>query len=552
MLRRTTALLAALALPSPLVAQDAVCLLREGSAIAPGVSVTAISNTAVNQLGGFAATVTCNDNTHRIWGNAGLGSGAVILEEATYGLLEQTSFESFFGIDDAGRPCYGPTVTDLGTATSGLDSVWLGPMVLAQEGEPIPSLPGKSWRFASRPGVTGNGIPYWVGGIDDTLSGANEGNGLFVGTDASVVYKAGDLLPGAPAVLDTSPVDFDVRFSALGNHHISGLLLDTSSSNDFIVAVDGAPLTVGGSLVREGTAIPAGVGAGPGESWQAFDFLGITEQGSTLITGDTDGPLATDEFVMVDGVIRYREGDVVDGRTLTGSIEGAYMNENGEVAYVWDVVDGGSDLEALFLEDRLLLAEGDPVDMDGDGAIDPGSSVTNFTGITSLTYGPDRTLYVTADVDIAGTSSTADDLECLLAVRDTTTPDFVASPPQISVSAGGTQAMFLDASAFAGEVYWVLGTLSGTSPGLPVGSVVVPLNFDFYFQITLSSPNADPLVDTLGTLNGQGRAVAQFSLTAGSAPVLAGLTPTHAFVVVDVGAGTVEYASVPAGLSIGG
>jgi hypothetical protein len=60
--------------------------------------------------------------------------------------------------------------------------------------------------------------------------------------------------------------------------------------------------------------------------------------------------------------------------------------------------------------------EGEAVDFDGDGNVDPDAVVSSFTGISSLTLS-DRdglgkvNVYFTADVDTAGTSSTTDDIE---------------------------------------------------------------------------------------------------------------------------------------------
>jgi hypothetical protein len=124
-----------------------------------------------------------------------------------------------------------------------------------------------------------------------------------------------------------------------------------------------------------------------------------------MFTGDTDGDTGSDEFVLKDGVITYREGMTLDGEVLSGSIEGAYLNEDGDVAFIWDIVDGTSTIEALYLEDNLLLKEGDPVDLDGDGNPDPNAVIDVFTGISALTMsdrGGDGMihLYFTADLDI--------------------------------------------------------------------------------------------------------------------------------------------------------
>jgi hypothetical protein len=161
------------------------------------------------------------------------------------------------------------------------------------------------------------------------------------------------------------------------------------------MVVDGAGLMLGGSLVQEGSPVPVVIGGLAGENWDNFDFTGYTEAGEWFFTGDTDGAVGTDEIIVRNGTITVREGDMLDGQTLSGSIEGAYMNEDGDLAFIWDV-QGGS-LEALYLNDQLLLLEGDEVDWDGDGAIDTGYVLTDFTGLSSLTLS-DRDLMNTAKV----------------------------------------------------------------------------------------------------------------------------------------------------------
>jgi hypothetical protein len=150
------------------------------------------------------------------------------------------------------------------------------------------------------------------------------------------------------------------------------------------------------------------VGGLPGENWDNFDFMGITESGKYLITGDTDGDTGLDEFILVNGEIRHREGDMLDGFVLSGSIEGAYMNEQGDVAFIWDVDDPVlGNVEALYFNGALLLKEGDEVDITGDGIIDPGAVIDSFTGISTLTVGDQQgggsvNIYFTADIAVPG------------------------------------------------------------------------------------------------------------------------------------------------------
>jgi hypothetical protein len=120
------------------------------------------------------------------------------------------------------------------------------------------------------------------------------------------------------------------------------------------------------------------------------------------------------------------------------------------------------------------------------------------------------------------------------------------SPSAISLSAGGAQAFALDAGKYyhGGEIYVLLGSLSGTAPGVVgLGGVVLPLNDDAYFQHTLGHPNEFPLSGSLGTLSLAGSGSAVFALPAGLFPTLAGLTVHHAFATVNFAVGSLTLAS---------
>ena len=177
-----------------------------------------------------------------------------------------------------------------------------------------------------------------------------------------------------------------------------------------MVVLNGNALMAGGSIMREASPVPAEIGGLAGENWDNFDFMGITESGSFMVTGDTDADSALDEFVMLDGQIVLREGDPVADGIFDGAIEGAYLNENGDFACIWDITTADVNLEALFFNGGLVLMEGDLVDWNNDGlidALDQGAFVTDFTGISSLTLG-DRysgdlvDIYFTADCDVSG------------------------------------------------------------------------------------------------------------------------------------------------------
>lgn len=103
----------------------------------------------------------------------------------------------------------------------------------------------------------------------------------------------------------------------------------------------------------------------------------------------------------------------------------------------------------------------------------------------------------------------------------------------ISIAGGGIHNLILDTGqANGGDVYWVLGSASGTSPGLP-GPPPLPLNVDAYTQALIVSPNTF-LAGSLGVLDPVGRGQASLALApAALDPSLAGLTLHHAHVVFD-------------------
>ena len=130
-------------------------------------------------------------------------------------------------------------------------------------------------------------------------------------------------------------------------------------------------------------------------------------------------------------------------------------------------------------------------------------------------------------------------------------PDLLAFTGALSISDGGTQELFLDAgSAHADRLYLVLGSATGTAPGIPIGTLELPLVMDNYTQLTLSAPNQGLLEDTLGLLDSNGQALARFDLPGGQLDLgLAGLELNHAFLVLDVSQGlAVPATSQPSSL----
>ncbi len=392
-------------------AQVATALVREGQQLpgAPdGHLVDSINTAAVNHAGGYAFTInTSGDGStlSRVWGDPAGGEGLVLRTETTIDVLQQNSFESFFGFSNDGYVAYSASCDNLDSGSEGLDSVWLDDTWICLEEEPYPHQAGWWWRFGSRPGVTADGSPYFVGGITDIQGGSTQNRGLFFGLTGTPLLIGGDILDGVDDPVSASSISFDFRLSALGTHYIGEVSTVSPASNDAHMVIDGAVIQVDGQNVTEGMSVPTIAGGLPGEVWQNFDYTGVTEDGRYMFTGDTDAASNVNEFVLVDGAILHREGDTIDGFVVTGSIERAYFNEDGDYAMVWQVVADAGDREALFFNDRLMLMEGDAVDTDGDGIAEPEAVITDFTGIAALAIsdrGADDVVHMvfTADVEV--------------------------------------------------------------------------------------------------------------------------------------------------------
>ena len=103
----------------------------------------------------------------------------------------------------------------------------------------------------------------------------------------------------------------------------------------------------------------------------------------------------------------------------------------------------------------------------------------------------------------------------------------------ISVSAGGSQPIHIHfGSGQANKAYLMLGTLSGTRPGVDFGPVNVPLQPDAYLNFTLTHANSPRLQTSLGTLSADGGGTSTINLPPGLGPGLVGLKLYHSIITL--------------------
>ncbi len=109
-----------------------------------------------------------------------------------------------------------------------------------------------------------------------------------------------------------------------------------------------------------------------------------------------------------------------------------------------------------------------------------------------------------------------------------------SSDATVSAAAGATIDFDLVAGTpRAGDFYFLLGSISGTSPGIPVDGFTLPLNNDPYFKFTLNFPGSALFSNSFGVVDAQGRGTASMNVAPGLAVPLVGVTMNHAYGLVD-------------------
>ncbi len=224
----------------------------------------------------------------------------------------------------------------------------------------------------------------------------------------------------------------------------------------------------------------------------------VSNNGSNWVNVETVGPTGPD----VRGGWRRHAFRVQDFVTLTSNVRVRFLaTDSGPASVVEAAVDdfrvfetSCGDCNGNGIDDTIDLMSGSSLDLDGNGMPD----------------------------------------EC---------QPFSADVATISLSTGGTQSMVLDAGAAHEFMFYrIFGGFSGTSPGLQLGNVLFPINYDEYFALTLSSPKIAPFGGFKSNLDENGKSTASLTLLPATDPSLAGVTVHHAFVAAEI-LGDVNFAS---------
>lgn len=154
-------------------------------------------------------------------------------------------------------------------------------------------------------------------------------------------------------------------------------------------------------------------------------------------------------------------------------------------------------------------------------------------GVSPYSLGVDGQRVVTVGSTLT-TTNAADGAAWIWDFSGTECPGLVTSPRELSVSQGGEVDWLTSlAPSSAGSLYLVLGSSSGTTPGVPLGQLNVPLNYDSWSLFTLTSINQGPLQNTLGVLDNLGGAASRLTAPSGNDPALIGATLHQATLTFD-------------------
>ena len=102
---------------------------------------------------------------------------------------------------------------------------------------------------------------------------------------------------------------------------------------------------------------------------------------------------------------------------------------------------------------------------------------------------------------------------------------------EILIKDGGTQRLTVNAGkTHANRLYWIFGSITGTTPGVNLLGVHIPLNPDLYTDVTIGFALPPIFVNFKGTLDANGLAAASF-IVPSNLPLPSGFTFHHAYVV---------------------
>ncbi|QDU69668.1 PQQ-binding-like beta-propeller repeat protein [Engelhardtia mirabilis] len=397
-----------------------------------------------------------------------------------------------------------------------------------------------------------SGADLWSA-VHDPTTEDEKGLRLVLSPDGSKLFSLGtrDTLVGAPLQDDIEVAAYDaasgaflwaggysagaVPISSWNDKPLAGRVSDDGARLAIVGASDGSCCDDGRAALwvvdtTNGALILRTLAPLPGEDFEPRAAAFTPDGSRAVAVGNVGSSLGTGAVAIdiASGLAPWASTYPLGGPTppaVFTSLDAVVIAADGATALA-----AGRDLDHRLLTMGIDVASGTEL---WRAVFDPPGATDAVTtkGARAVAYDDLRRLVWTAgDGPLVGTD--VDGL--VLGYRD---PTLLGQESTLSLSAGGSQALTARAGPnFAGDFHLLLGSLTGTTPGLPLGIGTLPLNVDSYTQLTLSEPGSSFLPGSLGVLDSTGSASLALVVPAGTNPALAGLTVHHAFVALHVSA----------------
>ena len=342
----------------------------------PGAKFTSFDRPGISP-NGLNYIIAADTDLPTIEDDVLLVNGAVVLREndsPSYvdALDTINNFDMGVSINDAGQFAFGHTTDDAFTENDYIvrgDS--LGAFALiAREGFQVVGAPlGFIAGAVSGSSITASGeVWYEVDGVQNTPLGTTDNNLTMAGT--TILAQNGVTIPtGQAGGLMDAWQNFDSEdaiVSADGTQYI--LQGDTIGDigEDDLVVVNGAV------VIQEGHPLPGG----PADLVDGSGIFNVFMHPSGSWMADGDFDVTNADWAVMNGTVIAMEGEPLHQGAIenwgTGSFTVITCNGVGDF-----VVGGGTDIgdfsrdQAIVINnDRVLLREGDPLDLDGNGLFD--------------------------------------------------------------------------------------------------------------------------------------------------------------------------------------
>lgn len=226
------------------------------------------------------------------------------------------------------------------------------------------------------------------------------------------------------------------------------------------------------------------------------------------------------------------------------------LGKDGKLSWSPGQGDGTFGAERIFESDFYFAQFASVGDLDGDGGVDvlatgAGNTLSWYPNLLSTDCNSNGVfdsqeilLGLVEDCNGNGVPDSCDllqpgaDLDGDGQLDACVPPGLSPSRIEASLAGGGAQRLVLE-SDLGSQLYLILSSATGSSPGTPIGGLTVLLNLDDITLWSIASANVAPYTESLGFLDPMGFADAVFTVPAGESPDLVGLELHHAYVTFD-------------------